>query len=223
MTDLEIIKTPDGSSTLYSKELNETYHTVYGAISESKHVYIENGLKRQTKTPINILEIGLGTGMNAWLTFLENRHINYLAIEPNLLNFEFLVNYYQSFSTFKIHTPFLKAITSDIGKIKSINGHFNFKILNKKIEECLENELQNYNGSKINFDLIYYDAFAPSKQKEIWDLNNLELMHSIMSEGAELVTYCSQGEFKRNLKKAGFKVISVNGPLLKREMTIAQK
>lgn len=223
MDELEIIHTPDGSSTLYLKELNETYHTVHGAVSESKHVYIENGLKRQLKSPIHVLEIGLGTGLNAWLTYQEKRKVRYFAIEPNILSIDTLNNYYKSFESFTIDTEFLTGITNDIGTLKTINSYFEIKIFNQKLEECSKSELLKYNGVETPFDVIYFDAFAPSKQKEIWDIKNLELMFSLLSEGGELVTYCSQGEFKRNLKKVGFKVLTVNGPLLKREMTIAKK
>ena len=223
MNELEIIKTPDGSSTIFLKELNETYHTIHGALSESKHVYIDNGLKRQNKSKLNILEVGLGTGLNAWLTLQERSNINYFALEPYLLSFDILSKYYEDFTAIKVDKEFLMTISTEIEKIKTLKEDFILKIINKRLEDCFINDFYTQLGEEIKFDLVYFDAFAPSKQSDIWDIKNLEFIYSMMAIGGELVTYCSQGEFKRNLSKIGFKVITENGPLLKREMTIAQK
>lgn len=223
MSELDIIKTPDGSSTIFLKELNETYHTIHGALSESKHVYIDNGLKRQNKSHLNILEVGLGTGLNTWLTLQERSNINYFAIEPYLLSFDILSKYYDDFTAIKVDKEFLMAISKGIEKLKTLKEGFILKIINKRLEDCHIKDFYTQIGEVTKFDLVYFDAFAPSKQSDIWDIKNLEFIYSMMAIGAELVTYCSQGEFKRNLGKIGFKVLTENGPLLKREMTIAQK
>lgn len=219
---MKIIATSDGSNTLFDETLDETYHSVHGALGESLHVYINHGLKRlspQLKS-INILEIGFGTGLNALLSIdyqAPNTKINYYSIEAFPLSEELLNTYYHGFSEKPKSLADLPKMIQAQG-LQTINEHFNFKLI--------ESKLQDLNVSKQEFptfDLVYYDAFAPSKQPEMWSLEILRTVANLLAEEALFVTYCSQGQFKRNLKELGFEIACPPGPFGKREITVAKK
>lgn len=219
---MQIIATSDGSNTLFHETLDETYHSVHGAIGESLHVYINNGLRRispQLKS-INILEIGFGTGLNALLS-IDNQApdtiINYYSIEAYPLSEDLLNNYYQGFNE---KPKCLAALPQMIHAqtLQSINEQFNFKLNESKLED-LQMEKCNFPA----FDLVYFDAFAPSKQPEMWTFEILKKLSDSMAENGLFVTYCSQGQFKRNLKELGFEIDCPPGPFGKREITVAKK
>ncbi|MEJ6777745.1 MAG: tRNA (5-methylaminomethyl-2-thiouridine)(34)-methyltransferase MnmD [Crocinitomicaceae bacterium] len=214
----ELIITDDGSNSIYIPEMDETYHSTHGAIQEAKHVFIEQGLKRLGKTDIKILEMGLGTGLNVLLSAIESERLNvkidYVGIEAfpveseifSVLNYTLLIGEEHSSMFNKIH---------DIpwGSPFNINDHF---ILTKN-----EIKIQNYLFKKESFDIVYYDAFGPRVQSELWSVEVLEKIFESLKKGGFLVTYCAQGQFKRNLKEVGFEVEVLPGPLGKREMTLA--
>ena len=222
-----IIKTSDGSHSIHVKELNENYHSLHGAIQESKHVFIDAGLKASSlplskgKEFYDILEIGLGTGLNAFLTYVENlnskRNIYYTALEAfpleetiiNELNYVELLNAKEHTSVFdKIHH-------SKWEQTIELNENFTLlKIKNTLQAVILENK---------KFDLIYFDAFGPPTQPELWTETIFSKIVEATKQSGILVTYCAKGEVKRTLKKVGFMVESLPGPTGKREMVRATK
>ena len=216
----ELIITDDGSNSIYIPEIDETYHSTYGAIQEAKHVFIEQGLNRLSKTDIKILEMGFGTGLNVLLSVIESESLNvkidYVGIEAfpveseifSVLNYTSLIGEEHSSIFNKIH---------DIpwGAPFSINDHF---VLTK-----IAIKIQNYIFEKESFDIVYYDAFGPRVQSELWSVEVLEKMFEALNKSGFLVTYCAQGQFKRNLKEVGFEVEVLPGPPGKREMTLAIK
>ena len=219
---MQIIATSDGSKTLFHESLDETYHSVHGALGESLHVYINNGLKRvpaELKT-INVLEIGFGTGLNALLSIdhqAPDTNINYYGIEAFPLSEELLNKYYQGFSEKPRSLDALHKLIQTQG-MQTINEHFEFKLIESKLED-----LQAEKHDFPSFNLVYFDAFAPSKQPEMWSLEILKKVSDLMADNGLFVTYCSQGQFKRNLKELGFEIDCPPGPFGKREITVAQK
>ncbi len=224
--NLILIKTADGSHSLFLKELNEHYHSVHGAIQESKHVYIDAGLNffkkhQQSISSINILEIGMGTGLNVLLTFLENTHhrykINYLTIEPFPLDKSFFgeLNYIEQLNADEHKNVFQLIHESEWEKEIQLNENFKFKKIN--------NQLQNILFEKEQFDVVYFDAFAPEKQAEMWTTTIFQKLVDATNINGVLVTYCAKGEVKRTLKKVGFEIEAIKGPPGKREMIRAKK
>ncbi len=216
---LEIKKTADGSNTIFLPDLNENYHSFHGAIQEAKHVFIQNGLENLSSySEISIFELGLGTGLNAYLTSLWAERlqirINYTSIEAFPVPIEICNK-----MDYPIH---LKAKDGSALYEAIINSNWNqvnqlsdFFFLHK-----IENVIQDW-SSDSKVDLIFFDAFGPRAQPEMWDLAILDKMYNLLKNSGVLVTYCAQGQFRRNLKSIGFKVDSLPGPPGKREMTRA--
>ncbi|MBR9997479.1 MAG: tRNA (5-methylaminomethyl-2-thiouridine)(34)-methyltransferase MnmD [Cyclobacteriaceae bacterium] len=221
----ELIMTGDGSHTLFAIELDETYHSRHGAIRESMHVFIWNGLRyylsNAVKKNIGIFELGLGTGLNALLTALEARkfgcRIQYHAIEPFPLEHGLYkqLNYPGLLPESVPDKLFTEIHEAEWGIETPLTEHFIIKKEKITFEEYLQDD-------KI-FDIVYYDAFAPGKQPEIWSPELLAKAYGMLVPDGVLVTYCSQGNFKRNLKQIGFKVENLTGPPGKKEMVRAQK
>ncbi len=219
---LKIIQTEDGSTSLFNENLKESYHSRFGAINESQHVFLEAGLNTiKHLDSINILEIGLGTGLNALLTCLQSEKerltINYFAIEPypieeeifNQMNFEECLNATNSNLYFnKIHK-------NPWDQMMAI--HSMFKLTK------LKNKLEQYQPPGNYFNLIYFDAFSPDIQPELWSLPNfIKILESLQQNGV-MVTYCAKGQVRRDLEAAGFKTERIPGPKGKREMLRAAK
>ena len=206
--------TKDGSHSIFNAQYQTPYHSYLGAIEESKHVFIKNGIDAyfQNQELINVLEIGFGTGLNALLSMIHaefnNYKIVYTAIEPyplsidivKQLNYCKLLNISQN-NLLKIH----KNYTSGLFEIKHIRD-----------------ELQNINLPN-NFDVIYFDAFSPNTQKEMWSVDLFRQIFNSLNQNGFLVTYCAKGDVKRALKSAGFVVKALAGPPRKREMIKAFK
>jgi tRNA U34 5-methylaminomethyl-2-thiouridine-forming methyltransferase MnmC len=215
-TDIQLITTSDGSHSLLNTSLNETYHSVHGAIQESKHVFIKNGLQffsdKNSKSPIRIFEMGFGTGLNALLTKLwadENqREIHYTSLEmfPLGKNVYTQLNYGDTDVNRKL---FLELHEAPWGQEVAFQ---NFTL--KKIKDDLESKA----FFPDSFDIIYYDAFAPSKQPKLWEISVLEKVVSWMSRDSVFVTYCAKGRLKRDLKTLGTMVETLTGPPGKKEM-----
>ncbi len=215
----EVRTTADGSKTLYIESLDEHYHSFHGAVQESLHVFIKNGLEDQNPNkPVKILEIGFGTGLNAILT---------LAHTPRESVF------YQSLEAYPLTEEEWKATQYEklevIADFESLYYKMHLAPWNQKIElspnftlEKSETTLQDFSPNT-TFDLIYYDAFAPSAQPELWTEEVFQKMYSCLSPGGKLVTYCAKGYVKRNMKSVGFLVEALPGPPGKREMTRATK
>jgi tRNA U34 5-methylaminomethyl-2-thiouridine-forming methyltransferase MnmC len=209
--------TEDGSHTLYVDDLDETYHSKHGAIQEAKHVFINAGLDYFNKSELNILEIGFGTGLNTFLTLLSAQKkeitVNYSGLEAYPLSQEIVgeLNYTKELnSSTKEQLFFNKLHQEGWGEAKEITSYFN---LTKK-----EIKLDDYQPEQ-QFDIIYFDAFGPNTQPEMWTKVVFEKMFDALVEGGILVTYCAKGSVKRTLKEVGFTLESLPGPPGKREMT----
>lgn len=216
----KIVKTNDGTDTIYLPDLDEHYHSTHGARQESEHVYLKCGLdyyvKRNIsdkKKQIQILEIGFGTGLNALLTCMyAQQHkipINYITLEPfplkkeyiNQLNFN--LNQYEATIFKNIHHV-------KWNKKNTLNEYFSITKWKLKLEDFKPSNL---------FNIIYFDAFAPSKQKNIWSPGNFSTLYNVLTnESGILTTYCAQGQFKRTAKNIGFSIELIDGPPGKREM-----
>ncbi len=220
---LNLIKTGDGSNSLLNSELDETYHSRHGAIQESIHVFIKNGLKfwfgnNQAKE-ISILEVGFGTGLNALLTLQESRKeekkFHYTTLEAFPVATELIdqLNYAQQLDFDSAHQFFQNIHKCEWNAHVVITGNFIFEKRKGKIQEMdLSNSFH---------DIIYFDAFAPAKQPEMWELPVLEKAVRSLKPNGIFVTYCAQGQLKRNLKSLGLSVESLPGPPGKREMVRA--
>jgi len=212
----ELIITKDGSHSLFVPELNENYHSVHGAIEEALHVFIKNGIHYHSKQNLNILEIGFGTGLNAFLTS-ENKKgktVNYTALEPYPVTEEL----YTKLNFFKLRNSdgetFLKLHQSDWKKEIEISNDFTlFKS---------EESVQDFTTNK-KFDIIYFDAFSPETQTEMWTKDVFIKCYNLLNKEGFLVTYCAKGVVKRTMKTVGFEVIALDGPPGKRQMTRANK
>lgn len=214
---LQIVLTRDGSHTVFSEKYKSTYHSMHGALSESKHVFIEAGLKytQGRFDCLNILEIGFGTGLNALLTYITAvKPVHYTSIEKDPLPPHIYSNLnYPEF----VQCPdelFTQLHQAEWNKKITLNHHFS---IHKYRSDLLISELT---GS---FNLIYFDAFAPTSQIEIWNEKILRRIYNLTEKGGVLVSFCAKGDFKRLLKKIGFTVETLPGAPGKREMTRALK
>jgi tRNA U34 5-methylaminomethyl-2-thiouridine-forming methyltransferase MnmC len=217
----EIIITADGSHTVAIPDLNVTYHSRRGAIQESVHVFIEAGLRYlldQSTTPsINLFEMGFGTGLNAFLTAIEaqkqQRKIQYTAVEPYPVSLKEAraLNYFQRLQN---HPLFIDLHTCSWNEDVMINDFFTLK--------KVETNLKNFSSNQ-TFDLIYYDAFAPAAQPELWTVEVFQKLFGLLAPHGALVTYCAKGDVRRAMIAAGFTVTKLPGPKGKREMLRAEK
>lgn len=218
MNTLEL--TADGSHTLLSADFGVTYHSKHGAIQEAQTVFIDAAFAKiaERQAEMRILEIGFGTGLNALMTFGEslknNITLHYTAIEAYPISDEIAANLnYVEWLDFAEATDFLNLIHKNNWNTRiEINEKITFQKLLMRFEEVdFENE----------FDAIYFDAFAPNSQPELWTIAMFEKMHRALKPNGLLTTYCAKGEVKRNLKVAGFTIEALPGPIGKREMTRA--
>jgi tRNA U34 5-methylaminomethyl-2-thiouridine-forming methyltransferase MnmC len=219
----ELIITADGSHTLFLPELNESYHSRFGAVQESLHIFIRSGLMAlpEDLMKINILEVGFGTGLNAILTLqfvlTNKKKIEYTAVEAYPLDktvYEKL-NYAHLPQMENVKDFFLPLHQVRDNEFTAISANFSLKKIIKKIEEC---ELP-----PAHFDLVYFDAFAPLVQPELWTEAVFHKIAASMRRGAILVTYSCKGSVKRALKETGFSIVKIPGPQGKREFLRATK
>jgi tRNA U34 5-methylaminomethyl-2-thiouridine-forming methyltransferase MnmC len=209
----EVLLTKDGSHTIYVPELGEHYHSIHGAIQESQIIYINAGLKFTEKKHLRILEYGMGTGLNVLLTFKEasasERIIEYHAIEKYPLTEEEIrsLNYRERI---KLDDPHLfekihqNIWSSEISLSKDF-GLIKYKTDFRKV------------SLKGSYDIVYFDAFAPEIQAELWTSSIFNKIAEITSSGSVLTSYTSKGEIRRRLQNAGFMVEKLPGPPGKRE------
>lgn len=219
-----LITTADGSHTLFAPHFNEHYHSIHGAIQESQHVFIEAGyqsLPNNIAAPVNILEMGFGTGLNAFLTYMATQYqlqsICYTAIEayPLLVATALLLNYPEQLQATEHRDAFADLHRAIWNKAIQITPNF---VLYKQHADLLTLPLPN-----AHFHLIYYDAFAPTSQPELWTTEVFAKLYDAMQPNGILVTYCAKGSVKRALKAVGFSLESLPGPHGKREITRAHK
>jgi tRNA U34 5-methylaminomethyl-2-thiouridine-forming methyltransferase MnmC len=216
LNSLSIILTSDGSHTIQNETTGDTYHSIHGAVQESNHVFIQNGLHyfldRTKATQISILEVGFGTGLNALLTMQacdkKDVQVDYVALEPFPLNEALLkeLNYHASAPKFmSLHGP-------QWNNRLAVTPNFSLTKIKATIHSY---------DSPSPFDVVFYDAFAPSSQPDMWTHEVFEKIKSLMAVPSVFVTYCAKGQVKRDLRSAGFVVESIPGPPGKREMTRA--
>ncbi len=217
-----LFETEDGSHSLFSEQFGVSYHSKYGAIQETQHVFINAALrfKAVLQNDIRILEIGFGTGLNAYMTLLEaekrDLSIQYTAIEayPISLQQATTLNYPSLLNKKASQAQFLQMHSADWARSLAITERFQFNKQQIKFE-AIEYDNQ--------FDIIYFDAFAPNSQPELWEADVLGTMYKALKKEGVLTTYCAKGVVKRTLKAVGFQIEALKGPPGKREMTRAIK
>ncbi|MEY8869127.1 tRNA (5-methylaminomethyl-2-thiouridine)(34)-methyltransferase MnmD [Meridianimaribacter flavus] len=216
----KIITTADGSKTIQIEDWNEQYHSVHGAIQEAMHVFILHGLFcfLESHKPISILEIGFGTGLNAFITLLEseksNLHINYTGVEAYPVTQEEVdaLNYSEQLKT--NNTLFSKLHQCDWEVLHHITPKFSLTKQQKFFKEI---------DAVAEYDLIYFDAFGARVQPELWTEVIFELMYKALKPKGVLVTYSAKGSVRRAMQAVGFSVEKLPGPPGKREMLRATK
>jgi tRNA U34 5-methylaminomethyl-2-thiouridine-forming methyltransferase MnmC len=201
---IKLIVTSDGSHSLLNEDLGETYHSRHGAVQESLHVFIKNGLDMVAADPVNVFEVGFGTGLNALLTAQTGRTVNYTSIEAYPLGEEIYseLNYNPKELVLSLHrAPWNEPVNVDTHfTLTKIRGDVSFVPISGK------------------YDIIYFDAFAPSKQPSMWELPVLKKVCDVLKPGGLFVTYCAKGQLKRDLKSLGLEVDTLTGPPGKKEM-----
>lgn len=215
--NIEIQTTADGSSTLYRPDMDEHYHSTNGAVTEASHVYIQTGLYALPIQPISVLEIGFGTGLNAILTWLEaeknKQHIRYTTVErfplsnsiTQQLNYQLPAEAAPKFE--QLHA-------CEWNKAVALSPYFTLQKLHTDLTTQQWQE---------TFDVIYFDAFAPDKQPEMWTEEIFKRIYQKTNPGGVLVTYCAKGVIRRMLQSVGFTTERLPGPPGKREMLRAGK
>lgn len=220
--DLRVTHTRDGSATLYHPQLNEHYHSIHGALTESRHVFIRHGYHEAGElfgSPLRILEVGFGTGLNAALTAAEagarKQPTEYTALEPFPVPADVLAQLgYDRILSTEEYTAFEKIHQLPWESLWPVNIYFSLDKRHGGILDMTDTE---------RFHVIYFDAFAPEKQPDMWTPEVLQTCYRLLVPGGIFVTYCAKGQFKRNLKACGFRVASRPGPPGKREITLAVK
>ena len=216
----EIIKTLDGSTTIRLEEWDECYHSKHGAIQEAKHVFIKNGLSLFENNPVNILEIGFGTGLNAFITFLEaakkQQKIDYVGVEayPVDANEVLAMNYVAELDALEFENIFAAMHKCEWNNKNEIGTEFSLTKRKQFFDEINDFE---------TFDLIYFDAFGYRVQPELWSTEIFQKMYNSLKPNGVLVTYAARGVVKRSMVSVGFTVEKLAGPPGKREMFRAFK
>lgn len=223
MQHVEIIITGDGSTSLLNTTLNETYHSRHGALRESVHVFIDHGLtyflNQHNPSEVRILEVGFGTGLNTLLTlqhaFLTTTKIHYTTIEAYPLGEDIWSQLNYTEGSDEHQKNFKRIHESAWDSDQPITS--NFTLIKRKTR------IQDVEIPLNHFNLVYFDAFAPSKQPELWSLDVLMKVTDTLMSGGVFVTYCAKGQLKRDLRSLGLIVETLMGPPGKKEMTRAIK
>ncbi len=215
-----IIQTRDGSTTIHIEEWDECYHSRFGAIQEAQHVFIKKGLSLFENKSVSILEIGFGTGLNAFMTFLEypkfNQKINYVGVEAYPVSIEEAasMNYVTELKAENQKAIFEKLHQSQWENSNVLHENFIFTKRKQFFADIEDIE---------KFDLIYFDAFGYDIQPELWSSSIFKIMFNALKNKGVLVTYAARGVIKRNMIEAGFTVEKHEGAPGKREMFRARK
>lgn len=215
---IQLKTTGDGSHTLFVPELNENYHSYHGAYAEAVHVFIETGLRSAFEQfeKVNVFEVGFGTGLNATLAYQfaskNSKSVSYTGIEKFPLDLELVqqLNYKDFWKDADLDQAFDKMHTIPWNETTPLHDNFTFK--------KLDGAVQDYIFEPNHYHLIFFDAFAPEKQPDMWTVELFKKLFDCLQPQGSLVTYCAKGQFKRDLKAAGFEVETLPGPPGKREM-----
>ncbi|AMC10804.1 SAM-dependent methyltransferase [Lutibacter profundi] len=218
--DRKIIITNDGSTTIHLPEWDEQYHSKYGAIQEAKHVFIKNGLSLFSNDVISILEIGFGTGLNSFVTFLECERrdltVDYVGVEayPILTKEIEQLNYVSALKADNFSAIFAKMHQQEWELKNTISEKFSLTKRKQFFNEITDDNCYN---------LIYFDAFGARVQPELWTEDIFKIMYKALRKGGVLVTYSAKGSVRRAMQSVGFVVERLAGPPGKREMLRATK
>lgn len=218
---LKFTETQDGSHTLYHEELDETYHSRHGAIREAYHVFIRSGFDLfQNQQHISILEMGFGTGLNCFITYLESlkakQQIQYTGIEkfPIQPDVWGKLNYLDALNAKEHESDFIQMHQLPWNQQTSIDPNFSLLKVDQDLGKFSTNQ---------KFDLVYFDAFGPRVQPELWEKEVFKSMYMLLNQNGVLVTYSCKGDVRRAMLSAGFEVEKIAGPPGKREMLRAFK
>ena len=215
-----IIETADGSKTIQIDEWQEQYHSKHGAVQEAYHVFVKHGLEYTNLDETNILEIGFGTGLNTLITFIEAQKksisIRYQGIERFPVSLEEVrqLDYISSLSAQKFEATFDLMHRSPWEKEVTLAKNFVLTKQQKDFRDIIDSNL---------FNLIYFDAFGPRVQPELWTEEVFQIMYEALKKDGVLVTYSAKGSVRRAMQAVGFSVERLEGPPGKREMLRATK
>lgn len=219
LQERKLIYTADGSHTIYVPDLDEHYHSVHGAIQESQFIFILNGFNACHASPVSVLEIGFGTGLNTLLTAINakagSREVLYTTIERFPLRESVLsaLNYPQIIG---------ENSREIFGRIHQSSWDTTVRICENFCLKKVKSDLAEWKTSD-TYDLIYFDAFGPDKQPEMWKKEVFSYLSAVTVKDGILVTYSAKGEVKRNLMSCGFNVELLPGPPGKRQIIRATK
>lgn len=216
LDDVFIVPTRDGSDTLFSRTYQATYHSIFGAVSESRHVFIQNGLYTlPDREEIAVLEFGFGSGLNAFLAYIFSlRHgtrVTYTGIEAYPIDIRVAR---------QLNYPAYLAVPEERDVFERMHTEMEFQTEGFNFSRF--GEVSDI-PADVRFDCIFFDAFAPGAQPSLWDQSTFEKLYMMTAPGGCLVTYCAQGEVRRKMIQAGYEVHRIPGPPGKREMIRAVK
>ncbi|MDM1353565.1 tRNA (5-methylaminomethyl-2-thiouridine)(34)-methyltransferase MnmD [Myroides marinus] len=217
----KVITTSDGSTSIEMEDWGETYHSIHGAIQEARHVYIERGFDKINKPVIKVLEMGFGTGLNAFLTLVEARKqgkkVEYHSIEafPVTEQESSALDFSALYSTKEDELLFKQMHQCSWNELNEITPNFNLHKIHITFEEAVVNQCF--------FDVVYFDVFGYQFQPDLWSVEIFKKVYDALDTTGVLVTYACRGPIKRAMKEVGFITEKVEGPPGKREMLVAYK
>ncbi|MDO4707030.1 MAG: tRNA (5-methylaminomethyl-2-thiouridine)(34)-methyltransferase MnmD [Porphyromonadaceae bacterium] len=221
---IELRQTHDGSSTLYNVTIGEHYHSLHGALQESQHIFLKAALEYRAsrdQVPLSILEVGFGTGLNALLTFLwaerMRRSVTYTTLELYPISPELageLVYELEGISSERIRECLCRLHAAPWGEVVELTSYF--RLFKQQID-------LRYYEPRSSVDVVYFDAFSPDIQPELWMECIFDRLYRATAPGGVLTTYSAKGEVRRRLQRAGYQVERLAGPIGKREILRASK
>lgn len=214
------VPTADGSYTLMFANGREHYHSLHGAVAESRHIFIQHGLLATRRKQVNVLEVGLGTGLNTLMTWeaccRHGLNVDYLALEPHPLPLQVVegLAHPKALEQPELDQGFKVMMGAAPDQQVVLTGGFSFRWLKQGVHQLERSEA---------FDLVYFDAFAPDIQPDLWTEEVFRKVHRAMLPGAILVTYCVKGDVRRAMQAVGLVVERLPGPPGKNQMLRAMR
>ena len=218
-----IITTSDGSKTIQIEDWDEQYHSIHGAIQESQHVFIKTGLayflNLFNPTHLNILEIGFGTGLNAFLTVLESEKKEIKILYEGVEAYPVLAEELSQLNYASLISPEKQTLFNALHGVSWEGMHPITSNFSLKKRQQFFSDIKDINA----FDLIYFDAFGARVQPDLWTESIFKRMFKALHTNGVLVTYAAKGSVRRAMQSVGFEVERLEGPPGKREMLRATK
>ena len=214
--------TSDGSHTIYVPQIDECYHSTNGALQESMHIFIRTALHACAKQEITVFEVGFGTGLNAFLTLLDARErgikVNYIAVELYPIDTQMVseLNYAACAN------EFYPTCEDDFAQLHRAKWNESVEISPDFLLTKIHGDLNTFQYAHYAFDVVYFDAFSPEKQPEMWSETNFNNIFDSCNSGAILTTYCAKGAIRRSMQAVGFTMERLAGPPGKREILRAR-